>query len=208
MILNDLGSEVVRRAHDRLRLGFGVAEDSGDAEVSELDHVAFGQENILRLQVSVQYLTVMDVLERETDLSEPIEDVVFAKVVQFTAVLVPLLVLGLDSSLQVAAICVIHDDTELIFPRLVNFPESDNIGMLQDLEYLGLSKGFAALLLSHFFYVDLLDDRLCPCELTVDEIRCTIRSFSQLLNFFVGLVLLFGLRFHCLFSLLFKIFYN
>ena len=80
LILNDLRCEVVRRTNDRLCLRLGVTQDSCDTEISELDHVALRQENVLRLQVSVQYLAIMDVLERKTYLSEPVEHMVFAKV--------------------------------------------------------------------------------------------------------------------------------
>jgi hypothetical protein len=63
--------------------------------------------------------------------------------------------------------------------------------MLQDLKYLGLSQSFPALLLSHFFDVYLFDNCLGSGKLAVDEVRCTIRSLSELLDLFISLVLLF-----------------
>lgn len=80
LILNDLRGEIVWRTNNRLCLRFGVAQDSCDTEISELDHVALRQENVLRLQISVQDLAIMDMLECKTNLCEPVEHMVFAKV--------------------------------------------------------------------------------------------------------------------------------
>lgn len=86
--LDDLWREVVGSAHDGLCFGLGLAQDTGDAEVSQLDHASLGQENVLRLQVTVQNLSIVDVLECQANLREPVEHVVFVPVFQLAAVLV------------------------------------------------------------------------------------------------------------------------
>ena len=58
--LDDFRREVVRRANDGLGFRLGFTEHSGNAEVSQLDHVVFSEENVLRFQISVQYLPIMN----------------------------------------------------------------------------------------------------------------------------------------------------
>lgn len=48
-----------------------MLEVLGDAEVSQFDRVGGCEEDVLRLEVAVDDLAVVDVLDREADLSEP-----------------------------------------------------------------------------------------------------------------------------------------
>lgn len=45
-----------------------------DAEVTQLNGVVFGEENILGFQVSMKDLAAVNVFERETELNEPVHD--------------------------------------------------------------------------------------------------------------------------------------
>ena len=85
LTLNDLGREVVRCADYSLCLGARVRENASDAEVPELDDVTLCEEDILALEISVQHLAVVAVLDCETDLCEPVEDLVLGEVVELAA---------------------------------------------------------------------------------------------------------------------------
>ena len=78
--LNDLGGKVIRCAYDCLGFGLGLTEHTSDTKISKLDHIVFCQEYVLRFQVSVQYLSIMNVLECEADLGEPIQHVILAPI--------------------------------------------------------------------------------------------------------------------------------
>ena len=127
----------------------------------------------MRLQVSVQYLSIMDVLQRKTYLSKPVENVVLAPILQFPTCLVPYLILLLDFALEVTAVCKVHDNAQFAFFRFVDLLEPDNVGMLKHLKNFGLSQGFTTLFLVHLFYINLLNDGELFGLLTIDEVGCT-----------------------------------
>lgn len=76
-LLADLRREVVRSANGSLRFVVSVLEHSGNAKVSNLDLVLAGQEDVLRLQISVQYSSVVHMLDGQTDLHEPVQHLLF-----------------------------------------------------------------------------------------------------------------------------------
>jgi hypothetical protein len=53
-----------------------MLEDSSNAEVSDLDLVGLSHEDVLRLQVTMQYLPIMDVLNRKAHLHEPVKNLI------------------------------------------------------------------------------------------------------------------------------------
>ena len=54
-----------------------VLQHPSDAEITDLDAPVGRHEDVLRLQVSVQNLPVVDVLDCERHLNEPVQDLVF-----------------------------------------------------------------------------------------------------------------------------------
>jgi hypothetical protein len=78
LLLTDLGREVVRCANSCLRTVISVLEDPGNPEISNFDGSLLSHENVLSFQVSVEDLLVVNMLNGEGHLNEPIEDLVLA----------------------------------------------------------------------------------------------------------------------------------
>ena len=56
-----------------------MREVLGDAKVAQLDLLVLGQKDILRLDVPVQDLAIVDVLETQTNLHQPVYDLLLAE---------------------------------------------------------------------------------------------------------------------------------
>lgn len=190
--MDNFGRQIVRRANNCLGLGLGFAENTGNTEIAQLDHVVLSEENVLGFEISVQYLPIVNVLQCKANLGEPIENVVLAPILQLPTSLLLLLVLVLNSSLQVAAVRVVHHDAELSFLCLVDFAETNNVWMLEHFQDLGLSESFPSLVLIHVLDIDLLDNCVPLIRLALYEVGCTEGANTQRLNFLVRFVLLLG----------------
>ncbi len=70
---------VVRSADHSLGSSIGVLQDPRNTEVSQLDGIVAGEENVGALDVAVEHLAAVDVLEGEADLDEPVEDLVLGE---------------------------------------------------------------------------------------------------------------------------------
>lgn len=186
--LDDLRRQIVRSAHDSLCLRLGLAQHSGDAEVSQFDHALLRQENVLRLKITVQYLSVVDVLQGQADLCEPVEHVVFAPVFKLAAVLFARSVLFFDPALEVATVGEVHDDAEFALFGFVDFFEPNNVGMVEHLQNLGLPESFLSLVLGHARNVDLLDDGEGLVALALNEVGRAETADAESLYLLVSLV--------------------
>ena len=69
----------------------------------------------------------MAMFESEADLGEPVQNCIFGKIL-----IAALLFLLFDFTVEVSAICVVHDDAELAFLCFVNLFESNDIWMVQN----------------------------------------------------------------------------
>lgn len=137
-----------------------MLEHSRDAEIAQLDDVRACQEYILALDVSVQDLAVVHMLQTEADLSEPVQDLRFSEEAA---------ALRLDHLLEIAPVRVVHHDTELPLLCLVDLPESNDIRVIEHLQYFCLLQRVGALTLAHLSYVDLLNDGQLLRALALDE---------------------------------------
>ena len=86
-----------------------MAQDLGNAEVTELDNVEAVQEDVLALDVSVDDVVVVDVFDGEGGLGEEVEDVFFRERGYF------------EEGGQVAFVGVVHDDAEFAPFGFVDF---------------------------------------------------------------------------------------
>lgn len=119
------------------------------------------EEYVLALEVSVEDLAVVNVLQAEANLSEPLEHL------RLTESASSLL---FDPVLEVAAyhilenpeltISEVHDDAELSALGLKDLDKLDDVGVREDLKDLGLLDGLLALGLAHLADVYLLHDTL------------------------------------------------
>jgi hypothetical protein len=55
-----------------------MLKNNGDAEVTNLDLVSLSHEYVLRFQVPMQNLPIVDVLYSKSHLYEPIKDLIFS----------------------------------------------------------------------------------------------------------------------------------
>lgn len=132
----ELWRHVVRRTVLSDQQVPGVLDHGGDAEVADLGVAILLEEDVLGLDVPVDYLTVVTVLQAEADLREPVEDLVLGEVIDLAGLLV-LLALGLNLLCEVAAVAVLHDDVDLACTCCVHLLESDDVWVMQDLKNLG-----------------------------------------------------------------------
>lgn len=54
-----------------------MLEDSRDTEISDLDLIRLRHEYVLGLQITMQDLAIVDVLDSQAHLHEPVENLVF-----------------------------------------------------------------------------------------------------------------------------------
>ena len=95
----------MRRPYSSRRQVQSMREPFRDPEISNLDHLLRSEKYVLRLEVAVEDVLLVDVLEGEGNLDEPAEDV------RFWEILVRL-PLPLHDHAQVASIRVFHDDQD------------------------------------------------------------------------------------------------
>lgn len=79
-----------------------MLQDAGNTEVANLDGPVLVHEDVLGLQVAMQNFSVVDMLDCERHLHEPVENLIFA-VAHFAY----LLLVG-DLCVEVASVRVIH----------------------------------------------------------------------------------------------------
>jgi hypothetical protein len=93
----------------------------------------------------------MNMLHTQTDLSEPIKNLLFCKWASS---------LLLDSLPYISSIRVLHDDMHPILLCLVHLDESHDIGVIQGLKDLSFLDGFLSFLRTHTFNVHLFNYKL------------------------------------------------
>lgn len=138
----------------------------------------------------MQYLPVVNVLQSKAYLREPVQNVILAPILQLSAGFLLLFVLVFDSSLQIAAVCVVHNNAKFSLFGFVDFTEADDVGVLQHLKDLGLAQSLPSLILVHVLDIDLLDDCVLLIGLAFYKVRCSKRANAQCLHFLVRFVLL------------------
>ena len=72
LLLANFRRKVVGCTNSGLSAIISVLQNSCNAEITNLDLAALGHENVLRLEISVQNLSVVDVLDCKSHLDEPI----------------------------------------------------------------------------------------------------------------------------------------
>jgi hypothetical protein len=72
--LYDFRRQIIRRADHGSSHFNGMAKDASDSEITELDDVLLGKEDVLALDIAMKNLSVMHVLHSKANLSEPVHD--------------------------------------------------------------------------------------------------------------------------------------
>lgn len=145
------------RRHDEGRAYFGLGEveglahELGDAEVADLHLVAGSDEDVVGLEVAVQDLLLVDVLEAQRQLDEPLEHL---RLPQRTPLRAP----PLQVLLQVAPLSVLHNDADrlALHKRL---QVSHHVAVVHLLHQLYLLQDLLLCLPAAIFQTDALSSR-------------------------------------------------
>ena len=134
----------------------------------------------------MQNLSVVHMLEPQADLSEPIKDLRLGE--EPPALL-------LDHFLEISSVRVVHNDAQLALLSLIDLAETNNIGMIENLQDFSLLQSVLPLILAHLSNVDLLDDGELLGTLALHQERFTEGSLTEQLDLLVDLegFLLLGL---------------
>jgi hypothetical protein len=117
-------------------------------------------------------------LKSKTDLRKPVQYLIFCNVIELARFRL-VLVFILDLSLQIAIVCVVHDNTQLSLLSLVDFAESNDVGVVEDFEDLSLAQSFLAFFIAHRLNVNLLDDCILLAGLALDQVGGTEGPSSE-----------------------------
>ena len=152
--------------------------------------ISFAQKDILRLQVSVENLAIVHVLDREGYLREPFEYLVLGEVIPRAGGLV--LVLSVFDALRdVSTFAILHDDTEDTLARAVDFSETRDVRMVENLEDARLSQRRLLLIFVHFGDFYLLDDSVGAIATALDKVSLAVCTLTNSLNTLIRLGRLF-----------------
>ena len=132
---------------------------------------------------------IMAMLQRQANLSEPVEYLIFREVLELACARL-VLVLVLDLCLKVTIVCVIHDYAQLAFLRFVNFAESYDVWVVENFENFSLTQSFLALIITHRLNIDLLDDCVLSVGLALHEVGGSEGACAESRDLLVGFVLL------------------
>jgi hypothetical protein len=106
LLLADLWRQVIRSSYSCLSAIIGVLQNTSNTKVTNLDRPILVHEDVLSLQISVQNFPVVNMLNSESHLNKPVENLVFT-VTDFAN----FLLVG-DLSVEVSSVCIVHDDAE------------------------------------------------------------------------------------------------
>lgn len=169
-----LGREVVRSAVPRVERAAGAVDARGEAEVAEFDDAAVGDEEVARLHVAVYDLPVVDVLQREAHLHEPVDDRLFAEALLAEALRgYPLR--------KVAAASILHQNVETGAADNVR-DVADDVVVVELTEYLNLLRRTGAFGGAHVASVDLFDDTERVVTKRADKIDAAVPAAADLSN--------------------------
>ena len=75
--MTDLRGEVVGCSDSGLGAIIGMLEDTCDTEITNFDLSTLSHKDVLRLQITMENLSIMDMLDGKGHLDEPIQDLIF-----------------------------------------------------------------------------------------------------------------------------------
>lgn len=155
MVPEYFGSHVVGSADAGAGQVLGGVEHLGDAEVPQLDEVLLDavvllEEEVLGLEIPVQDFLVVEVVDGEGDLGEPVEDLRLGEVLA-------LLLHVFDFGVHVAEFAVDHDDAEVALVVGEGVLVGDDVDVPEFLEDLELVLDVLPLLLVDLKGFDLLE---------------------------------------------------
>ena len=111
-------------------------------EISNFDLATLRHEDVLSLQISMKDLSIMNVLDSQCHLNEPVENLVLG-VTYFSNFL-----LICDPGIQIVAVRIVHDNTETSLVH-ETFLISNDVRMSHRFKHMHLIDGIFSLLTVH-----------------------------------------------------------
>ena len=151
LAIDELGREVERRAHARVRHAERLVEHSRDAKVAQPHLASRGQEDVLRLQVAVQHAAGVGVAQCEPEHGHPLEDRRLGERRSQLLLLV-------DGQSKVAAVSKVHEQEQAsaVFKVLVQL--DDVTAVFQQIQHLALAQRLLSLRRFHVRHVYPLEN--------------------------------------------------
>ena len=106
LFLANLRGQVIWCSNSCLSAVIGMLENSCDTKVTDFDRAILVHENVLCFEISMKNFSVVNMLDGQGHLNEPVEDLVFT-VAHFSY-----LFLVSNLGIQVSTIGIVHDDTK------------------------------------------------------------------------------------------------
>mmetsp|Transcript_53871 Transcript_53871/g.144216 ORF Transcript_53871/g.144216 Transcript_53871/m.144216 type:complete len:414 (-) Transcript_53871:125-1366(-) len=169
--LAHLGTQIVGCPNLCSRTGHGAGQDLGNAKITHLHIAALREEEVARLQVSVEHMPVVNVFYGQDGLRVPSQHLVLAE--RHASTLRRFYLLR-----EVSSLAEIHNDAE---PPTVNeaLAITHNVRMLQRAQQLPLLDSVLGLSRGCLTHVHHLADELHPLRISHEQ-RLTERTFSNL----------------------------
>ena len=152
LVLDDLRTQVVWCAHNRHGLFNCAIKDFRNTEITKLHDTILHEKHILRLEISMQNFPIVTMLHGEANLREPVEDGVLREQITSTDFLS-----FFDFGGKISSICIVHNNAELSFLSFIDFPEMNDIRMIENLQNLCFLDSIFLFLLRHAGNINLLD---------------------------------------------------
>lgn len=174
LVLDDLGTQVVWRAHNRHRLFNCAIKDFCNTKITQLHDTILHEKYVSGLEISMQNFPIMTVLHGEANLSEPVEDGVLREQIISTSFLC-----FFDFASEISSICIVHNNAQLSFLSFIDFPEMNDIGMVENLQNLRFLDSIFLFLLRHAGNINLLDHSITAIALCLHQKCLTKRALAN-----------------------------
>ena len=112
--LDKLWCEIIGSTYDCFSLRLGGAENFGHTEVANFHLAILRHKDILRLDVSMQNLSVMQMLDTQANLSEPVENFVLTPVLRLLVLLSRFFDHFSVVALDVSTLSILHHNTKRV----------------------------------------------------------------------------------------------
>lgn len=143
----------------------------GNTKIAKFCIPLFGYKYILRLQVPVDNLTVVDMLNGTTNLRKPRQNLIFRQGLVLIFKLFDLLA-------EVTRFGIAHNNVEIAILALERTKKFDNTWMVQGFQDVRLSDGLVDLLLCEANYFDLFEHAMLVFGFIQCEVALAIRTFA------------------------------
>ena len=119
-----------------------------NTKITELNDLILCEEYILTFQISMQDFSIMDMLYCERNLCEPFKNLFFRQI----------LLLLFQKVLQIASVCIVHNDAQLPSFCFIHFSKPNDVRMIESFHDFCFIQSLLFLIFRHLSYVNLLDD--------------------------------------------------